>query len=294
MRCWCLPLLLDAFAWCVARLPQRATLLLGRLLAWLAWPLLRSRRRIARINVDLCFPELDAKARRRIAEGSVVNTVIGVLELIRSWHSSPARLAPLSTVEGLPLLRDALERGGVVVLGGHLTHVELAVRMVGDALGRPLHALVRRHNDPCVEGWIDRSRRRVLGSTIGKKDLRTLLRTLHDGQPVAYLSDQNFNYHHAFVPFFGVPAATMAGLPDIVRRGRATLLTIRSRRDAHGHYHVTIGPAWEGWPHEDPAQDAASYMADLEAAVREVPDQYLWMHKRFKTRPPGAPPVYGG
>src|SRR6478735_9199694 len=107
MRCWFLPLL-DAIAWTVARLPQRVMLALGRVLAWLAWPLLRSRRRIARINIDLCFPELDAGARKRIADGSVVNTVVGVLELLRSFRASKATLAPLTTVEGLPLLQEAL------------------------------------------------------------------------------------------------------------------------------------------------------------------------------------------
>jgi KDO2-lipid IV(A) lauroyltransferase len=291
VRCALLPLL-DGVAWIVGRWPQPLVLAVGRALAWLGRPLLRKRRRVARINIDLCFPEFDENARRRLVDASVANTVIGVFEMLRAWHAPAKTLAPLATVEGIDRLRDALARGGVVLLGGHLTHSELAMRMIGDALGRKPFALVRRHNDPCLERWIDRSRLRMLAGTVAKKDVRGLLRALQAGEPVAYLSDQNFNYQHAFVPFFGVPAATITALPDIVRRGRATMLPFWSRRDADGRYHVTVGPAWDGWPSDDPERDAARYMAELEAAVRAAPDQYLWVHQRFKTRPPGAPPLY--
>ena len=292
MRCALLTPLLDGVAWIVGRLPQPVVLVLGRALAWLGRPLLRSRRRIARINIDLCFPELDAAARARLVDETVANTVIGAFELIRAWHSPTPVLAPLATIDGLPRLREALARGGVLLFGGHMTHTEITVRLIGDAVGHPVHVVVRRHNDPCLEAWLERSRRRAFGGTIGKKDMRALLRTLHDGHPVAYSADQNFTYHHVFVPFFGVPAATMTAVPDIVARGRATMLPFTARRDERGHYHVRIGEAWAGWPSGDATRDAARYMTELEAVVRDAPAQYLWVHQRFKTRPPGEAPVY--
>ena len=264
--------LLDAGAWLLGRLPARAVPVLGRVVARLGGPLLRRRRHIARANIDLCFPGLEAGAR--------------------TSSNTPVAAFAGTTIEGLPRLHAALERGGVLLLGAHLTHTELAVRLIGEALGRPLHALVRRHNDPVIEGWIERSRRRVLGGTIAKKDVRGLLRALQAGEPVAYLADQDFSYQHAFVPFFGVQAATMTAVPDLVARGRATMLPFWSRRDADGHFHIRIGPAWDGWPSGDPVRDAARYMAELEAVVCEAPSQYLWVHRRFKTRPPGEPPVY--
>src|SRR5688500_8392868 len=119
MRCAFLPLL-RGFAWIVARLPQRAVIAAGRALAWLLWPALRGRRRIARINVDLCFPERDAGARRRLADASVVNTVIGALELLRAWHAPARALAGLARIDGLQTLRDALAGGrGVLLMCGH-------------------------------------------------------------------------------------------------------------------------------------------------------------------------------
>lgn len=280
-------------AWCVARLPQGAMLALGRALAWLAWPLLRSRRRIARINVDLCFPALDVRERKRLADASVVNTVIGALELLRAWHAPAWRLRGLAEIEGLQHLREALASGrGVLLMCGHFTHTELAVRLLGEALGRPARVVVRRHNSACLEAWFERSRAAVYGPSIGKKDVRGLIRALQAGEPVVYSADQNFTYQNAFVPFFGVPAATLTATPELVRRGRAVLLPFWYRREADGHYRIRIEAGWPGWPSGDPVEDAARYMRELETVVCECPGQYLWAHRRFKTRPPGAAPVY--
>jgi KDO2-lipid IV(A) lauroyltransferase len=288
--------LLPAVVWLsrqVARLPQPALLALGRSAAWLLWPLLHSRRRIARINVALCFPELDARAQRRLADASVVNTVVGALELLRGWYATPARLATLGEVTGIEHLQAVLARGqGALLMCGHFTHSELALRLVGQAFGRPVQGVVRRHNNACIEQWFDAARTAVFGPTIGKKDVRLLLKALREGKPVGYSADQNFNYQSAFVPFFGVPASTLTITPDLLERSGAVLLPYWYRRDADGRYHVRIEPPWAGWPTGDPAQDAARYMRELETAVRECPDQYLWAHRRFKTRPPGEPPLY--
>ncbi len=292
MRC----LLIVPLAWAakvVARLPQPALLALGRFAAWLAWPLLRSRRRIAAINVALCFPGLDATQQAALVRESVVNTVVGAFELLRAWFAPPRALAGLARIEGIGHLRQALSRGqGVLLMCGHFTHTELAVRLLGEALGRPVRVVVRRHNNACLERWFEAARAAVFGPTIGKKDVRALLRNLGDGQPVVYSADQNFTYQNAFVPFFGVPAATLTATPGLVQRAGAVLLPFWYRRDNDGRYVIRIEPTWPGWPSGDAVADAARYMHELEMAVGESPGQYLWAHRRFKTRPPGEPPVY--
>lgn len=283
----------DFIATRIARLPQRTLLKFGAGLTWLLWPLLGKRRRYAKANIDLCFPQLDEAARRRLAKDNIRNTVTGALELIRGWYAPASTLRGLAEVEGLEYLRAALASGrGVLLFGGHFPHAELCARLLGEALGRRVHVLVRHNNNPCLEALMDGARRRVFVGTIAKKDVRGLLRALSQGGIVAYSADQNFNYQNAFVPFFGIPAATLTATPDIARRGNAVVLPFWFHRDDAGRYQLRVEPQWSNWPTGDPAADAARYMAELEKVVREHPEQYLWVHRRFKTRPPGEADVY--
>jgi len=276
----------------VARLPQRLLLALAGGLTRLAWPLLARRRRVAETNLALCFPELDAPARARLLRANLRATVMGLLELARAWFAPRASL-PAARVEGLAELEATLAAGqGVFVLSSHFTHTELAVRLLGEALGRRPCGVVRRNNSACLEAQIERARRRVFGPSLEKKDLRGLIRALQRGELVLTSGDQDFSYNHAFVPFFGVPAATLLGSAQLAARARARVFVLWSRREADGSYFVQVEPAWPGWEQAEPAQAAATYMRALEQKVREAPEQYLWVHRRFKTRPPGEPSLY--
>jgi KDO2-lipid IV(A) lauroyltransferase len=292
-RCWAVPPL----AWLarrVAALPQPAFLALGSVLAVLLWPLLGRRRRIARTNLQLCFPDLDARARAALLRANQRATGQGALELLRAWYAPDAALAGLSTVEGLAYLRAALDAGqGVLLLTGHFTHTELAVRLLERALGAPIGVVVRPNNSACLEAEFARARATAFGAVLAKKDVRGLLRELRAGRAVVYSADQDFNYQHAFVPFFGVPAATLTTTPELVRRSGATMLSLFFHRDAGGRYRIQLTPAWPHWLDAEPARAASLYMAALEAFVRRHPSQYLWVHRRFKTRPPGEAAVYG-
>jgi KDO2-lipid IV(A) lauroyltransferase len=292
-RCrWLAPA--NAIAHGIACLPQAWLLRLGVVLTWLSWPLLRRRRRYARTNLALCFPELDARAQRRLLRATLRASVTGLLESLRAWFAPPSRLRGLVEVEGLQHLQAAQADGrGVLLLTGHTPHLELGGRLLSEALGRPVSIVVRLNNHPCIERFIDGARRRAFAATIGKKDVRELLRALARGDVVAQAGDQDFNYQHAFVPFFGIPAATLTAIPELARRGNATVLPYWFQREADGRYRLWIEPQWPGWPSGDPAADAARYMRELETVVRRHPEQYLWVHRRFKTRPPGAAGLYG-
>ena len=292
MRCWFIPPLV-LIAKGIARLPQPWLLRLGTVLTTLLWPLLASRRRIARINLGLCFPELDAPARRRLLRANMRNTIIGALELLRAWYAPGARLHGLAEIEGLDRLRAALAEGhGVLLFTGHFTHTELAVRLLSEALGRPVRTVIRRHNSPCLEQAYEAARAKVFGPTIAKKDVRGLLRSLQLGEPVTYSADQNFTYQAVFAPFFGVPAATLTSTSDLVRRSGTRVLPFWFFRDDDGRYRITVAEPWSDWPSADRERDAARYMHELEQMVRQHPEQYLWVHRRFKSRPEGLAPVY--
>ena len=292
MRCWGMaPVVWLARG--IARLPQGFLLRLSGLLSFLLWPLLARRRRIAATNLALCFPELSGAERRRLLHANLRATVMGALELLRAWYAPSRSLAGLARIEGLEHLRAALDAGqGVLLFTGHFTFTELAVRLVSEALGRPLAVVVRRNNSACLEQAMAQARARVFEPVLEKKDVRGLLRTLQGGHALVYSADQNFTYQNAFVPFFGIDAATLTSTPELVRRGNARMLPFWCHREADGTYRLRIEPAWPGWTEGSAEQAATIYMRELERVVRKHPEQYLWVHKRFKTRPAGAPEIY--
>ena len=293
MRCWLLsPLILIARG--VARLPQGVLLWLASVLSILLWPLLSRRRRIARINLDQCYPELSVSERRRLLRANQHATVMGMLELIRCWYAPASALVGLtSRIEGLPLLQEAMAQGrGVLLFTGHFTQTELAARLLGDALGKPIGGVIRRNDSECVESVINEARTRVGGPMLDKRNVRGLLAALRNGEALIYSADQDVAQQHAFVDFFGVHTATLTRTPDLARRGNALVLPFFFYRDGDGRYCLRVAPTWPGWMDASPEQAAAIYMRELEAIVRQHPEQYLWVHRRFKTRPPGEPAIY--
>jgi len=277
----------------VSRLPQGLLLVsTSVLLPLLWWPLAR-RRRIATVNIALCFPELDAPAQARLLREHLRATLMGILELLRAWCAPARVLRGSCDIEGLDALRAALAEGqGVLLLTGHFTMTELAVRLLGEALGRRMSSVVRRNNSPCLEAELEHARQRNFQPTLAKKDLRGLLRALQAGEAVAYSADQDFSYRHAFIPFFGIPAATLLGTPELLARGNARMFALWPRRLPDGRYRLRLEPEWPGWRDAPPEEAAATYMRALEVQVREAPEQYLWVHRRFKTRPPGEASFY--
>jgi len=276
-----------------ARLPQKWLLRVARLSCLACWPFLYRRRRVASVNIELCFPGLSLAEKQDLFNRNLLATVTGVLELFRAWYAPAETLNNFADIDGLERLQAAQAHGrGVLLLTGHFTHTELAVRLVSEALNKKVHVVVRRHNNDCIEHAFEEARSRVFGPSIEKKDLRTLLKVLRAGEVVAYSSDQNFNYQNAFVPFFGIPAATLTATPGIVERSGATMLPLWFYRNADGRYQITIDQPWENWPSSNPVADTHVYMQKLEAEVRKHPEQYLWVHRRFKTRPIGSPDIY--
>jgi KDO2-lipid IV(A) lauroyltransferase len=292
MRCVGLRPLAWLAAW-IARWPQSLLLALAKLLRVLCWWPLARRRRIAARNLQLCFPDWSSAQRDALLRRNLDATVMGALELLRAWYAPASLLQGRADFEGIEALEAAIAKGeGVLLLTSHFTHTELAVRLLSLRLGRELRGVVRRNNSACVEAELEHARTRAFGPTLEKKDLRGLLRALQSGETVAYSGDQDFSYQNAFVPFFGVAAATLVGTPELVARGKAGMFAVYSRREPDGRYRLRVEPEWPGWREATPEKAAAMYMQALEAQVRLAPEQYLWVHRRFKTRPPGAASLY--
>lgn len=274
-------------------LPLRAMFALGRGIGHLAPLALPVRRRVVARNLELCFPELDAAARARIAESTLHDTGLMLAEFALAWMGSRARLARLRVrFDDWDNLAAAHADGrGVLLFGGHFSHLELCARLVAERV--PLAGMYREHDDAAFEWAIRRARLRYASAMFRRDEIRASVRHLRNGGLLWYAPDQDMRGKDiVFAPFFGVPAATITATHHLARMSGARVVPFFHRREPDGSYVIRIGKPLEGFPGPDPAADTARVNACIEAMVREAPAQYLWLHKRFKTRPPGQPSVY--
>jgi len=291
MRCWHARVFAALGRW-IAGLSPTTVESIARGLTRL--PLVNAhRRRIAATNIDLCFPQLEAAARKDLLAKTLLSNTTGVLETLRGWFATRKQLTGLARIEGIEHLHAALAEGrGVVVVGAHYDGIELAMRHVADASGRPMPILVRRHNDACIEAVVAAARGTYAGATYDKKDIAGFTSAVRAGQGVFYVPDQNAARRTVFVPFLGVQAATLGAIGGVLQRAGGRVLLMWARRDEAGCQHIDLQPAWPGWPGADETDNAARYMAWVGERLQAAPEQYLWVHRRFKTRPPGERPLY--
>ncbi|MFA7386686.1 MAG: LpxL/LpxP family Kdo(2)-lipid IV(A) lauroyl/palmitoleoyl acyltransferase [Thiohalobacteraceae bacterium] len=281
------------FGWLVAQLPFRAQLALGRALGMVAYHLMRRRRRIARINLGLCFPELDRYARRALLREHFRSLGLGVIETAMSWWTPESRLRGLAQVEGQEHLHVALAAGrGVILLSAHFTTLEIGGRLL--SLHAPFHVLYRRHKNAAFEAVMQRARERHFEKAIPRDDMRGMLKSLKANMPVWYAPDQNYGREHSiFVSFFGISASTITATTRLARISGAKVVPFFPERlPGAAGYRLRVYPALENFPSDDEAADTQRINDLIETEIRKVPAQYLWVHRRFKTRPAGQQRLY--
>ena len=279
--------------WCLSRLPYAWQLRIGRLFGRLSRRFAPRREHIANVNLSLCFPDLAPAARAQLVTEVFDSLGIGLLEMALSWWAPDGKLQRLATVEGHEHLQAALSQGkGVILLSGHFTTLEIGGRLL--SLHTPFHVMYRKHKNPAFEAAMTAARTRHYKKAISRGDMRGMLRSLRENMPVWYAPDQDFGAGNSlFAPFFGVPAASIIATSRLARISGAPVVPFFQTRlpDARG-YRLTLYPALKNFPGESIEQDTRRINAVIEAQVRAQPGQYLWAHRRFKTRPPGEPGVY--
>ena len=282
------------FIWLLGRTPRAVGVGLSRPLGWLMSRLMNSRRRVARRNIERCFPELDAAGREALIDGSFRALGRMLFETAWSWTASEGRLRRMSRYEGLePALKAAAEGKGVLVVTAHFTCLEIGARLTALAFERAA-GVYRPLRSPVLEWYQNRCRGRYAEAMISKRDMRTAIRYLRGGGVLWYAPDQDFGPKQSeFVPFFGIPAATLVATVRLVELTGCRVIPMFPRYDARsGQYVVTFRPPLDDFPSGDIVKDLARINAMLEEQVRAAPEQYWWIHRRFKTRPDGEPPFY--
>lgn len=280
--------------WLLARLPWRTALAGGAALGPVLLVLMRSRRRIAQRNLALCFPELTASERALLLREHFRDLGCMAAEFTLSWMASPTRFATLPhRIEGLEHLTQAHREGrGVLLVGAHFSHLELCARLIAQQV--PLAGLYREHGSPVFEWAIRWRRLRYACAMFGRKELRATVRHLKRGGTLWYAPDQDMRGKDSvFVPFFGVSASTITATHHLARLSGAAVIPFQHRRlPGSEGYVIRLAPPLSAFPSDDELADTARINACIESMVRAAPAQYLWIHKRFKTRPAGEPSVY--
>jgi len=280
--------------WLIAQLPYGALLWLGRRLGALVLLTPSARRHIAETNIELCFPELNVPARKALVDANLRDIGLMLVEFALGWMGSDRSMARIPTViEGLEHLEAARAQGkGVLLVGGHFSHLELCARLVSQRIR--ISGMYRRMDSDVFEWAVLRARLHYATAMFDKDDIRGTVKHLRSGGTLWYAPDQDMRSKDSvFVPFFGVPAATISATHHLARMSGAAVIPFFHRRlpDSKG-YALRLGAPLENFPSTDVLDDTARVNTCIEQMVREAPEQYLWVHKRFKSRPDGQPPVY--
>ncbi len=277
----------------ICLLPHRAALAVGRMIGRLGHVLGGSRRAVARRNIELCFPEMSPEERDALVYEHFKSLGMSLIEMgVARWGRTP-HLQHISRLVGLENLQSALDTGrGVIMLAAHFTTLEI----MGRALARevpPFDAVYRRNRSEFLTE-IQRTGREVSADkTIEKRDVKKMVRGLRAGRAVWYAPDQSYDRKGAeVVPFFGVPAMHTTATSTLARLGDALVVPFFPRRLEDMTYEMTLLPAFDGFPSDDAIADTRRYVEAVEEQVRKCPEQYLWIHKKFKNLPDGYPDYY--
>ena len=274
-------------------LPHRAALATGRGIGSLAHRFGGSRRAVIRRNIELCFPALSADERDALALEHFQALGIMLIETGLGRWARTSHLASMTTINGLEHVLAATEKGqGVILLAAHFTTLEISGRVLATHIP-PFDGVYRKNRSDFVTELQRSGRERSVASTIEKRDIRTVVRNLRAGRIIWYAPDQSYNRKGAeIIPFFGVPSMQTTATSTLARLGNAAVIPFFPRRLRDGSYEMTLLPPFENFPSDDAVPDTLRYNEVLDAHIRSCPEQYFWVHRKFKDLPDGYPDYY--
>ncbi|HYC45871.1 MAG TPA: lipid A biosynthesis acyltransferase [Burkholderiales bacterium] len=282
-----------AVIWLLHFLPLPILAMIGRGFGLLLYCVILERRRVGLTNLRLCFPDWSESKRRALLRRHFQAFGRAIVERGIVWWSSRDRIMRLVRIEGLENWRSVADRP-VIWLAPHFVGLDAGgTRIAAEYAASSMYS---RQRNPVLERILYHGRTRfVMPRLFSRQEgLRAIVRAMREGLPFYYLPDMDFGPRDSvFVPFFNVPAATITGLARLAKLARAAVVPVITRQLPGGRgYEVRFYPAWSDFPTEDTEADARRMNAFIEERVLEMPEQYHWLHKRFKTRPAGEPRIY--
>lgn len=265
---------------------------LGWLLGCLLYAVVVPRRRVVRANLAICFPRLDPRRREALVFRVFLRFAQAWLDRSWIWHGAPALVRRRLVLTGA--VDEFAGEQPTLVFAPHFVGMDAGWSALTQQVPRRWVGIYTKQSNPVVDAWVLRGRHRFpSGRPFGREDgVRELVSSLRRGEVMYLLPDMNFGPGESiFVPFYGVAAATVPSLSRFAKLGRAKVVPVVTRLTRAG-YEVRVLPAWRHFPTGDVAADTALMNQRLEGYIDAMPDQYYWVHKRFKTRPAGEPPVY--
>jgi len=251
------------------------------------------RRAIARRNIELCFPELSVEERNQLAQQHFESLGMSLMEMGLGRWASDEELCSMTTISGADYIQQTLDDGfGVILLSAHFTTLEISGRVLSLNCP-PFDAVYRRFRSDFTTEIMASGREVSARRVIEKNDIKSMVRSLREGTPVWYAPDQSYHLKQsALLPFFGVPAMTNTATGTLAKLGKAKALPFFPRRLPEGGYELIVLPPLEDLPSGDAIADTRKYSAVLEDQVRRCPEQYFWVHRKFKNRPDSVPDAY--
>lgn len=280
--------------WVLGQMPQGVGRALSRPLGWLVMRLMKGRQRVAERNIECCFPDLSEKEQEQLVKNHFRSLARMLFETAWSWAAPEKRVDRWGEVINPQYANDLQRQGrGVLMLTAHSTCIEIGGYFTGRATNKPW-IVYRPLKSPVLEWYSNWRRGRYTSGGIGKRVFRTMVAHLKDGGMLWYAPDQDFGRERSvFAPFFGIDAATLAATVQLVEMtGCAVVPMFCAFDEKTGKYLSVLQPPLDHFPSGDIVADLARVNALIEQHVRQYPDQYWWIHRRFKTRPDGEPPFY--
>lgn len=282
--------------WLVAQLPYGLQKKLGKLMGKVMALFAKRRIAIAKRNLELCFKELNPSELDLLLKRHIESLGMSFFEIGLAWFASRKKLEKLVTYEGMDYLKQAeKDNVGVVLMTMHSTHLDLGASFMN--LQHSIDGSYRAHDNPVYDFIQHRCRERFNPDTtaIETGDVRGVIKHLRRGRAVWYAPDQDYGKKagklNVFIPFFGVTAACISSTGDFARTGKARVIPFFCIREDKG-YKIIIQPPLSDFPTDDKIADTTKVISVIENAIRMAPEQYLWVHRRFKTRPEGEPNLY--